>query len=195
MSRTSSNLEMHTLYYAHDPMCSWCWAFSPALQYLFDNLPDNIQFVSLLGGLAKDSMEHMPEETKEYVQNHWRNIQEEVPGTEFNFDFWRVCKPRRSTYPACRAVIAARIQGNQFDPAMTQAIQQAYYLQARNPSDIKTLIELAGEIGLDKDKFSSNIKSEETESNPDKRNQTMQTVGLKSFSGFITGNKRNLFSS
>ena len=42
---------------------------------------------------------------------------------------------------------------------MTLAIQKAYYMQARNPSDYETLIELAGEIGADKTKFSKDITS------------------------------------
>ncbi len=36
---------------------------------------------------------------------------------------------------------------------MIHAIQNAYYLRAMNPSDTATLIELAGEIGLNKQQF------------------------------------------
>ena len=43
---------------------------------------------------------------------------------------------------------------------MTLAIQQAYYLQARNPSDNKTLIELAKEIDLDTKQFIQDLMSE-----------------------------------
>jgi putative protein-disulfide isomerase len=55
--------------------------------------------------------------------------------------------PRRSTYAACRAVIAARRQNPGYEEKMILAIQQAYYLEARNPADSHTLIELASEIG------------------------------------------------
>ena len=79
---------------------------------------------------------------------------------KFNFDFWAVCQPRRSTYPACRAVIAARMQGDEYDEAMTTRIQQAYYEEARNPSDNETLIELAGELGLDQRQFSRDLLAE-----------------------------------
>lgn len=36
---------------------------------------------------------------------------------------------------------------------MIHAIQQAYYLEARNPSDTATLVDLAEEIGLDRKLF------------------------------------------
>ena len=52
--------------------------------------------------------------------------------------------PRRSTYIACRAVIAAKNQG--FESEMIDAIQHAYYLRALNPSDSEILIRLAEEL-------------------------------------------------
>ena len=92
----------------------------------------------MLGGLAKDSDEPMPTQTRSYVIENWRRIEQTVPGTVFNYDFWQSCQPRRSTYPACRAVIAARQQGDpadKLDRAMAEAIQDAYYRRARNLSD------------------------------------------------------------
>ena len=92
----------------------------------------------------------------------WRNIQSRIPGTEFNFDFWSQCRPRRSTYPACRAVLAARAQNPDSERAMISAIQQAYYLNARNPSDDEVLIDLARHLQLDTDRFENDLNSVET---------------------------------
>jgi putative protein-disulfide isomerase len=151
-----------TLYYIHDPMCSWCWGFRPTLKRLLENLPLDIRIERLLGGLAPDTNRPMPQEMREWLQQTWHKIAERIPGTRFNHDFWVRCVPRRSTYPACRAVIAARRQDPSFDPAMTGAIQRAYYLQARNPSDRDTLVELAGEIGADASAFAQALDSPET---------------------------------
>ncbi len=101
---------MPQLYYFHDPMCSWCWGYRPVSDKLFSNLPAEIYLVRVLGGLAPDSNEAMPEELLRAIPGYWRKI-EKLLGTEFNFDFWINCQPRRSTYPACRAVIAASNQG------------------------------------------------------------------------------------
>ncbi|UCC15780.1 MAG: DsbA family protein [Gammaproteobacteria bacterium] len=141
-------------------MCSWCWGFAPTLDVLLAELPADVQVCRLLGGLAPDCDQPMPEETRRYVQRQWHRIQERIPGTIFNFDFWTECAPRRSTYPACRAVIAARQQGVDLDARMTTAIQRAYYLQARNPSDLDTLMSLAGELGLDTADFSQALRSD-----------------------------------
>jgi putative protein-disulfide isomerase len=153
---------MTHLYYIHDPMCSWCWAFRPTLADLLRRLPQGMTHSRLLGGLAPDSDQPMPEAMRESLQATWRRIQAKLPETRFNFDFWSRTSPRRSTYPACRAVIAARQLDAGKDEAMTLAIQQAYYLQARNPSDNTTLIELAGEIGLDRTAFKACLERPET---------------------------------
>jgi putative protein-disulfide isomerase len=150
------------LYYAHDPMCSWCWGFVPVLQDLTERLPASVQLQRLLGGLAEDTDETMPDEQQQRIQATWRRIEQTIPGVHFNFDFWTTCRPRRSTWAACRAVIAARAQGEAFDRLMTRAIQRAYYLQARNPSDTATLIELAAEISLDVAQFRAALDSEQT---------------------------------
>lgn len=151
------------LYYIHDPMCSWCWGFRPTLERLRADLPNHIRVERLLGGLAPDTDEPMPQEMREWLQQIWRKISERIPGTRFNHDFWARCVPRRSTYPACRAVIAARRQNPRLDEAMTYAIQRAYYLEARNPSDRDTLIALAREIGADADAFAKTLDSLETQ--------------------------------
>ena len=156
-------VEPTTLIYVHDPMCSWCWGFSPALKKLMDGLPEDIQVTRVLGGLAPDSDVPMTEEMRQYLQKTWQRIQSVIPGTHFNFEYWTDCVPRRSTYPACRAVIAARQQGEQYDETMTEAIQQAYYLEARNPSDRDTLVDIAGTIGLDRNLFAEALDSEEVQ--------------------------------
>ena len=179
------------IYYAHDPMCSWCYAFRPALARLLEALGKSVEIARLLGGLARDSDEPMPAQTRSYVIENWRRIEQTVPGTMFNYDFWQNCQPRRSTYPACRAVIAARRQGDpadKLDRAMTEAIQDAYYRRARNPSDNSTLIDLALELGLDKDQFSADLLAEETHAALRQEITLSRELGLNSFPSLLLHN-------
>lgn len=151
------------LYYVHDPMCSWCWGFSKTLESLLTNLPAEIEVQRLLGGLAKDSDQPMPLTMQTAIKGYWSRIEESIAGVKFNYEFWSKNIPRRSTYPACRAVIAARMQGSENDKKMTTAIQRAYYQQARNPSDNSTLIELAKELNLSPSKFEKDLLSIEVQ--------------------------------
>lgn len=144
-----------------DPMCSWCYGFEPQWQRIREQLPGDAAVRYVMGGLAPDSDAPMPQDMQDYVQQVWRSIAART-GVTFNHEFWTRNTPRRSTWPACRAVIAAMRQGQEHGPPMARAIQRAYYLQARNPSDDSTLVALAGEVGLDAERFSAELNDETT---------------------------------
>jgi len=145
------------LFYIYDPMCSWCWGYAPTWQRLQRELTSEVDIIYGLGGLAEDSDVLMPEAMQVFLQQTWRKIAQQL-GTEFNFDFWQHCQPRRSTFPACRATLIAREFGKEQE--MLTAIQHAYYLQAKNPSNLDTLQALAVDIGLDGYDFLQKLKSQ-----------------------------------
>jgi len=174
-----------TLIYVHDPMCSWCWGFEPTRQKIFEAVAGRMQIRRMLGGLAPDSEVPMPAAMRSMLQQTWQRIEQMIPGTEFNFEFWQKCSPRRSTYPANRAVIAAREQGDEFDSRMTARIQRAYYLEAKNPSDESTLIELATDIGLDADLFAASLIAESTQHKLITEIQATREMGIDSFPSMV----------
>ena len=118
---------MSTLYYVLDPMCSWCYGFSPTWKELLSHLSSDIKVIYVHGGLAPHSFEPMPKNMQSMLESTWRQIETQTQVT-FNFNFWTTCEPRRSTYLACQACIAARLQGKEYE--MIQAIQESYYQKA-----------------------------------------------------------------
>jgi putative protein-disulfide isomerase len=173
------------IYYIHDPMCSWCWGFSTTYSKFINQLDDNIIVTRLLGGLAPDNDLPMPEDVRIMIQSAWHTIEETIPGKKFNFNFWLLNTPRRSTHIACRAVIAARQQGPQFDRLMTEAIQTAYYLDARNPSELTILLNLADKIGLNVDKFKKTINSSTTQQRLLSEIQQVRRLHVTSFPSLV----------
>ncbi len=168
-----------TLLYIHDPMCSWCWGYKATFEKLTELLPNSIHVQFVTGGLAADNNETMPEDMQTSIQNTWKRIEETIPNVKFNFNFWKICKPRRSTYSACRAVIvAASVDKEQ---AMIEVIQKAYYQQAKNPSDYEILYSLAEEIRIDRNKFIKQIHSDHTECILQNNIEFCRSIGAESF--------------
>lgn len=150
-----------TLIYVMDPMCSWCYAFQPHLKKVISLLRPEIKMTCYMGGLATDSNQPMPLTMQKMIKQTWHNIEQRT-GAQFNYDFWDKCQPRRSTYPACRAVISAeQIAGHGMK--MTETIQQAYYRQALNPSNISVLTDLAEKIGIHREHFNQQMQSQITD--------------------------------
>ncbi|MDH3632049.1 MAG: DsbA family protein [Gammaproteobacteria bacterium] len=170
-----------TLIYVHDPMCSWCWGFEPTRKIIFEAIAERMQIRRMVGGLAPDSDQSMPDSMRLALQQTWQRIEQIIPGTRFNHAFWDDCSPRRSTYPANRAVIAAREQDESFDPLMTARIQQAYYLEAKNPSDNSVLVELAADIGLDVERFAQSLESDALQQRLLAEIDNARAMGIDSF--------------
>ena len=154
--------ENNTLYYIYDPMCSWCYAFEQSLHSIKMQLPTQLNFKTILGGLAADTDMPMPEASKSMIQQAWRQIESTVPHIRFNFNFWSdINIPYRSTYPACRAILATENQSPDLTEAMRKMIQQAYYQDAKNPSLEATLVACAVQLALDIDQFILDLHSPE----------------------------------
>ncbi|NMP17715.1 DsbA family protein [Thalassotalea sp. Y01] len=149
------------LIYVMDPMCSWCFAFQPELEaFLATYSSANVDWI--MGGLAPDNNQPMDDGLKQTISSYWHQIEQKTQ-VSFNHDFWKLNTPYRSTYPACRAVIAAEALQENSTGAMVKAIQAGYYQQAKNPSLVETLVDCASAIGLDENTFAEVLKSAETE--------------------------------
>ena len=168
------------LYLIVDPMCSWCWGFRSAWQSFVREIPSSVTIKFLMGGLAPDSDEPMDTKTKTYIQSAWRSVADRT-GAKFNHQFWDVCQPRRSTYPACRAVITAGLQLTGSRERYYEALQRAYFLDARNPSDYETLIALAKEIGLDPVQFQEDLGSSVVQQTFREELNQVRSLGVSGF--------------
>lgn len=179
-----------TLYYVHDPMCSWCYAFKPILDSIKTKLSKEINLVYVCGGLAKHTDEVMPKDQQEKIKSIWKQIEQEI-GTKFNYDFWEKNTPQRATYLACQALILAR-QNNK-EEAMLEAIQKAYYQKALNPSKAEVLVKLAHEIGLDKKHFEAHLNTKETQQLLEEDLNLRRKLGVRVFPTLLLKYKKESY--
>ncbi|MEL6447199.1 MAG: DsbA family protein [Pseudomonadota bacterium] len=147
--------------YVMDPMCGWCYAFQPELEGFLARHP-SAEVDWIMGGLAPDTNEPMDDALKQTIASYWHKI-EAVSQVTFNHDFWERNTPYRSTYAACRAVIAAERLRKVSSASMVKSIQSAYYQHAKNPSLEDTLVACASDIGFDAAQFLGALRSDDTE--------------------------------
>jgi len=149
-----------------------------------------------MGGLAPDSDEPMSSSQQAAIQQHWHAVAQNT-GAVFNFDFWSNCQPRRSTWPSCRAVIAAGLQDHKIIPAMINGIQKAYYTAAQNPSDLDCLLSVAESIGLNSQQLRSDINSDAVQSLFKQQRERCHSFGISGFPALVAenGDQRSVISS
>ncbi|MCL1049746.1 DsbA family protein [Shewanella abyssi] len=187
-------MNLATLFYVYDPMCSWCWGYKPTWSFLEEQLKQQFPELTIeyrLGGLAADTNERMPPEMQDYLQQTWQRISVEL-GSKFNFDFWAECQPRRATYPACRGVLLARDAG--LEKEFYVAVQHAYYLEAKNPSDDTTLIGIAKSLGMDAEAFSLALNSDATQSRLQQEIAQARRLPIQGFPSLVMALNGDLIS-
>ncbi len=141
------------LYFA-DPMCSWCWGFSPVFARILAEYEDRAPARLVVGGLRAGETRPMDETAKAAIRGHWEHVQA-ATGQPFAYDFFAREGFVYDTEPACRAAVAMR----NLVPAATfdyfKAIQHAFYVEGRDVSEPAVLAELAAAFCGDADVFAT----------------------------------------
>lgn len=177
------------LLYVMDPMCAWCYGFQPELEQFLANHP-GIEVEWIMGGLAPDSSEPMAQSLRDTISSYWYHIEQNTQVT-FNHTYWKLNTPYRSTYQACRAVIAAKSLSAHAVMPMVKAIQSAYYQEAKNPSLDDTLVDCADSLGIDKARFTDRLNAGVTEECLQRELMLTQQLQIRGFPALIYVNEQN----
>lgn len=93
-----------------------------------------------------------------YIANAWQRAGESEPS--INFNPWDEMSYLPScSMPALEAAKCAALQGEDAFERYHRGLMKAYFEQRRDISQRQMLIDLAGEIGLDKDRFVADLDS------------------------------------
>ena len=143
-----------TLYYFADPMCSWCWGFSPVIREIAAVVGDRAAVRFVAGGLRTGQTQPMSEKTKAVIRHHWQEVAK-TTGQPFNFAFFDREDFRYDTEAACRAVVVMRSFAPGATLAYLDAVQRAFYASNRDVTDPAVLADIAGAFDLDAAGFSA----------------------------------------
>lgn len=143
-----------TLFYFADPMCSWCWGFSPVIREIAAAAADRAAVRLVVGGLRIGQTQPMTGKAKAVIRHHWQEV-EKTTGQPFSFAFFDRADFVYDTEAACRAMVAMR----SFAPGATlsylDAVQRAFYADNRDVTDPRVLADIAGAFDLDAAGFSA----------------------------------------
>lgn len=164
-------------------MCSWCWAFKPVLEQVDIEYPE-LERITVMGGLRGGDEVPMDDALMEMIRGAWERI-ESATGQPFNRDLWEKHRPLATTLPACKAVLTAKLMEPQiFWPYMV-AMFQAYFTRAMDPSSRETHLQVAGEMGLNRQSFEAMLDSQQVVNALDEDLQQTQRFGITGFPSVV----------
>lgn len=141
-----------TLWYIADPMCSWCWGFSPVIEKTRLEYAGKVKFELLLGGLRPGTKIPLPAAQREEILGHWQAVHR-ATGQPFRFEGAMPEGFIYDTEPASRAVIAVSLLDGEMVFPFFRQVQSAFYAEQQNVTAPDVLGRLAGAAGLDEQRF------------------------------------------
>lgn len=189
----SSNMNAQkevSIIYVGDPMCSWCYGFSPELSSFVEKWEGQIDLQLVMGGLRPYNKETMTD-LKSFLTEHWEQVHQASKQT-FKYDILNENIPY-DTEPSCRAVVTMRklAPAKEFD--FFKDIQIAFYAENKNPMLSSTYADIAKKHGVDPKKFTELFESEEMKQAIRKDFEFAQSLNARSFPTIIAKKEDQYF--
>jgi putative protein-disulfide isomerase len=176
------------LVYFADPMCSWCYGFSPVIGALAERFEGRMPLQLVMGGLRAGNTEPMTQTDKDYIRAAWAKVGE-ATGQPFDASFFDRDTFIYDTEPACRAVVTARrLQPGMALPMMAR-VARAFYAEARDMTAPEEIMEVAEEAGFDRAAFSAAFAAPETQNATFCDFLMAQELGIRGFPTLIAGSE------
>jgi putative protein-disulfide isomerase len=146
-----------------DPMCSWCYGFSPVLETVREQYKEKYDFSLVVGGLRTKGQMQWSKEAKAYLQGHWEEVSKKTGQIFSNLLFGKIFF-EYDTYPACKAVVSVReCFGMQEAFKYLYLLQEAFYLKGKDVTSIEVLVEILQLLDFDSGLFETFYRSDRAE--------------------------------
>jgi putative protein-disulfide isomerase len=178
---------LHFIYFA-DPMCSWCYGFTPVIRALAQQFEGRLPVRLVMGGLRAGNTKAMTEKDREYIRGAWTRVGE-ASGQPFDFAFFDREHFVYDTEPACRAVVTMRRLAPEKALAFKARVSQAFYGENRDTTDVKVLAALAPEFEIDAERFELEMLSADARNETFRDFLTSQQAGVQGFPLLAAGSE------
>jgi predicted DsbA family dithiol-disulfide isomerase len=136
-----------------DPACPWSWAAEPAIRRLIWEFDGELEFVWVMGGLARSyERANLLEVVSQWLEDA------AAGGMPCDPRIWTQ-NPLESTYPACQAVKAAAEQGWEAGSRYLRTLREGIMFERRKLDHADALIDAAGRSRIDRARFEVDLRS------------------------------------
>jgi putative protein-disulfide isomerase len=170
--------------YVYDPLCGWCYGFSPVMQKLYAQYNGTLQFEVLSGGMITGERVQPIKTMASFIRKAYKEV-ERGTGVKFGKRFTGKILDEGtaifSSVPPSQALMAFK----QLNPAkaltFAHDIQQAIYGEGIEPTNISHYGMLAQRLGVDSTKFMTLMKTDAIKRSTEKEFSDVQEMGVEGF--------------
>lgn len=145
------------LIYVYDPLCGWCYGFSPVMKKLKENYGDSLTYFVYAGGLVLGERVGTIDDKFEYVKTAYKQV-EETSGTMFGEGFKKNVLGNSDSYifnsvPPGKAFVIFKELQPQNALNFAHDLQQAIYWDGKDLHQPEMYVEIAEKYGIDTAEF------------------------------------------
>jgi putative protein-disulfide isomerase len=172
--------------YFVDPMCSWCYGFSPVIDMLRKRYRDVLPIRLIMGGLRPGTTEPMAEPARRTLVGHWAEIAS-LTGQPFDGSLEDREGFVYDTHPAASAVVLARRTSNEDALDYLALAHRAFYAEGRDVTRLEVLADIAADLGFDRASFEAALADDGLRNETWRDYAISQRAGATGFPTLIVG--------
>lgn len=161
-----NNQEKTTVLYVFDPLCGWCYGFSPVMVKLYENYKDNIEFDVISGGMVVGDRIGPLGEKAAYIREAYKVVEQKM-GVKFGDEYVNKVLAEgtaiQTSIPASKLLVAFKSLDESQGVLFSHEIQNALYVNGVHPDNIEGLLEKCDTFGVSKDDILTIATSEQVE--------------------------------
>jgi len=168
------------LLYITNPMCAWCYGFTPVVRRLRALWYGRLNVQVLFGDLHAHMTEPIQQQDKVNLAGSWHRVQEEA-FLPFDYRFFTQRSFIYNTEPACRALLCVRLLRPVLALEVLRAFHSAFYADGLDLKDTAVLVHLVGLFGIKENLFLTLFESEEIMRQMEEEFDYINSIGATTF--------------
>lgn len=175
------------LYYIFDPLCGWCFGFSPVIKDLEAQYQKEIQFETLCGGMILGERIKPLSEMKAYLKDAMPRL-EEMTGVKFGKKYLEVLEEGslmlNSETPSI-AMMVYKSMTQKSSVAFASALQKHLYVEGKNLNELLEYEGLVKSFDLDWDVFQEKMQQKSYKEKAYAEFKLTGEMGIQSFPSVV----------
>ncbi len=178
-----------------DPYCTWCWGSEPILRKIQEVYGKQVSLRFVMGGLVEDMRKFSDPGAGiggkywyKQVADHWLEASNRHKMPVDEQIYYDIKDEVFSTYPACIAFEAARLQGEELGIHYLRRLREGAAAERKAIQRFEVQEELATELGLDIEQFTTDIQSGKANKLFHNDLQVCRDKGVRGFPTYLISN-------
>jgi putative protein-disulfide isomerase len=191
--------EKPELIYVYDPLCSWCFGFTPVINQIHAKYSGAVNFTILTGGLVLNREGEPATGSEELIRQMMEQI-ENSTGVKAGEPFFNLMKSGTYVYnseiPCLAHFIAKEIQPDS-GFAFSKALQEMFFINGKNLNDTAVYLSAVDSFGIDKTLFLEHFRNPVYRDKIYKEFSDVSGMGVESFPALVLkkGGKTEVLTS